>query len=116
MAEFIAEGSEETIIDEERAGQLIDEMLGKLGSLKRVLILPPDITRFHSWAGTLTSLLYQRLEGSAHVEVMPTIGTHFPMTDGEIAKMYAGIPRDRFRDHDWRHGTRSTWCSPWRED
>ncbi|QDU60091.1 hypothetical protein Pan216_09280 [Planctomycetes bacterium Pan216] len=104
MAEYIAEGSETTIIDEAKARRLIDEMLAQLGPLNRVLILPPDITRYHSWAGKLTQLLYQSLDSGAHVEIMPTIGTHFPMSDSEIEKMYSGIPRDRFRDHDWRHG------------
>ena len=32
--------------------------LVKLGKRKKVLVVPPDFTRFHSRAGDLTSLIY----------------------------------------------------------
>ena len=35
--------------------------------------------------------------GEAVADVMPTLGTHFPMSDDEIAKMYPTIPRPLFR-------------------
>lgn len=100
--EYFHEGSQSTVIDEAQAGALLDSMLAQLGDLKRVLLLPPDFTRAHSWAGELTTMLYERLKDTAHVEVMPTLGTHTPMTDAQIAEMFPGVPRDIFRDHDWR--------------
>jgi nickel-dependent lactate racemase len=102
--EFFHEGSPDTIIDEKRAGDLLDSMLGQLGPLRRVLIVPPDFTRLHSWAGTLTALLYERLKGSAEVEILPALGTHFAMTAEEIATMFPGVPAELFRTHDWRGG------------
>ncbi len=43
---------------------------------KRVLLLPPDITRMHSGAGRLTEMLYNLLCDEAEVHVIPTLGQH----------------------------------------
>ena len=40
-------------------------------------------TRYHSWAGPLTCLLYERLRGTAEVAVLPATGTPAPMSDAE---------------------------------
>ncbi|MBP5166096.1 MAG: DUF2088 domain-containing protein [Oscillospiraceae bacterium] len=68
-------------------------------SPKKVLIIPPDITRFHSGAGFLTCAYRQALL-PAQVDVMPALGTHVPMTRGEAEKMYPGIPFESFIVHD----------------
>lgn len=102
MTIYLSEGSPATAITAERAGILIDSMLDQLGPLRRVLLLPPDITRFHSWAGTLTVLLFERLRGAAEVEILPALGTHLPMTAAEMDRMFPGIPHAVFRVHDWR--------------
>jgi nickel-dependent lactate racemase len=105
--EFFHEGSPDAVIDESRAGQLLDALLIQLrarGPLRRVLILPPDVTRYHSWAGPLTRLLYERLHDTAELAVLPATGTHLAMTGDEIARMFPGVPRDLFHEHDWRNG------------
>ena len=105
--EFFHEGSSDTVIDETRAGQLLDALLIQLrarGPLRRVLILPPDVTRYHSWAGPLTRLLYERLRDTAELAILPATGTHLAMTDDEIARMFPGVPRALFHEHDWRNG------------
>jgi nickel-dependent lactate racemase len=103
---YICEGSAETAIDGQSAGKLIDILLAKIrkryGNLRRVLLVPPDITRLHSFAGELTVMLYERLSSGVHVEVMPALGSHLPMTEAEIRKMFPGIPLSCFRIHDWR--------------
>lgn len=71
---------------------------------KRVLLLPPDITRFHSGAGRLTELLYQELAGEAEVHVIPTLGQHVPHTPAENRRMFGSIPEERIHAHDWRGG------------
>ena len=72
--------------------------------LRRVLILPPDFTRFHSGAGFITNVYYHALrERGAEVDILPTLGTHAPMTDGELTSMFGDIPHERFFVHDWRH-------------
>jgi nickel-dependent lactate racemase len=100
--EYFHEGSPSAVITERRARQLIDRMLTALGELERVLLVPPDVTRAASWAGPLTIMLYERLKAAAHVEIMPALGTHAPMTDVELAAMFPGIPPAVFRVHDWR--------------
>jgi len=100
--EYFHEGSPNAVITERRARGLIDRMLAALGDLKRVLLVPPDVTRAASWAGPLTVMLYERLKASAHVEILPALGTHAPMTDTELAAMFPGVPRPAFRVHDWR--------------
>lgn len=101
--EYFAEGSENSVITKERAPELLSKMLQSLGTLKNVLLLPPDFSRYHSGIGELTSLLYQLLsQKGTNVEIMPAVGTHVPMTEAEINLMFAGIPLTKFHQHNWR--------------
>jgi nickel-dependent lactate racemase len=100
--EYFGEGSPDHVITDQHAGQLIDQMLAALGDPQRVLLLPPDSTRAASGAGALTVTLYEQLAQRAHVEIMPALGTHAPMTEPQLADMFPGIPARVFRVHDWR--------------
>ncbi|MGA2621447.1 MAG: lactate racemase domain-containing protein [Thermoguttaceae bacterium] len=71
---------------------------------RRVLLLPPDITRAHSGAGRLTELLYHLLADKAEVHVIPTLGQHVPHTPEENRRMFGAIPEERIHAHDWRGG------------
>lgn len=71
---------------------------------KRVLLLPPDITRMHSGAGRLTEILYNLFAGEADVHVIPTLGQHVPHTPAENRQMFGSIPNERIHAHDWRGG------------
>jgi len=75
--------------------------LEKVGNIKKVLALPPDYTRFHSFAGKLTCIADEYL-GEKLTDIMPAIGTHKPMTDNEINSMFPGIKKSKFRVHNWR--------------
>jgi nickel-dependent lactate racemase len=77
--------------------------LAKLGPRQRVLVVPPDFTRFHSQAGPLTKLIYDYYDERL-TDVLPALGTHTPMTPEQIAEMYAGVPPELFRVHNWRTG------------
>ena len=71
---------------------------------QRVLIIPPDQTRIQSRAGMITEYLYQKLATDKVVRIMPALGTHVPMTEDEINKMFGPlIPKEHFLDHDWRN-------------
>lgn len=72
---------------------------------KRVLLLPPDITRMHSGAGRLTEMLYKLLADEADVHVIPTLGQHVPHTPEENRQMFGSIPNERIHAHDWRGGS-----------
>ena len=78
-------------------------MLEKLEPRRKVLCLPPDISRLHSGAGEVTREVW-RYYGDRLSCVMPAIGTHAPMTDAEIEAMFGDMPRRLFRVHDWRNG------------
>jgi len=72
--------------------------------LKKVLLIPPDITRSNSGAGRITALYYELLSG-AHVDILPALGTHAPMTRAEqIAFFGESIPAESFLQHNWRTG------------
>jgi nickel-dependent lactate racemase len=71
---------------------------------RRVLLLPPDITRMHSGAGRLTEILYEIFAEEADVFVIPTLGQHVPHTPEENRRMFGSIPEDRILKHDWRNG------------
>ncbi|NLA57420.1 MAG: DUF2088 domain-containing protein [Firmicutes bacterium] len=71
--------------------------------LERLLLLPPDYTRFNSGAGLIVQELYDILGGSAEIDIMPALGCHEPMTDAEIETMFGTkIPKDRFIHRNWR--------------
>jgi nickel-dependent lactate racemase len=70
---------------------------------KRVLLLPPDITRAHSGAGRMTELLYQHFCREADVHVIPTLGQHVPHTPEQNHRMFGSIPSERIHAHDWRN-------------
>ncbi len=77
------------------------QALDKLGKRNNVLAVPPDITRLHSCAGELTSCSCQYY-GRSLTAVLPALGTHTPMTSGEINRMFPGIPHRLFRKHKWQ--------------
>ncbi|HEY6081791.1 MAG TPA: lactate racemase domain-containing protein [Polyangiaceae bacterium] len=90
----------------ERACQrLLDEARTRLGSsFRRVLLLPPDLTRAHSGAGWLTETLYRLLPSSCDTHVIPTLGQHLPHSESENRAMFGSIPEQRIHAHDWRNG------------
>lgn len=94
-------GSESASLSSEDLKNGLSEAFRKLGVRKRVLIVPPDYTRYHSRAGELTSLAYSYYSESIK-DILPALGTHFPMTEKEIAHMFPGVPSNLFRVHDWR--------------
>ena len=81
--------------------ELLSQALDKLGSRRRVLAVPPDITRLHSQAGLLTCAAREIL-GERLTAVLPAIGTHAAMTPAQIDHMYPGMPHELFHAHNWR--------------
>ena len=104
---WIAESSPK--IDWPRIEELMDQTVAEArrricAKPKRVLLLPPDITRAHSGVGRMTEMLYDRLSGEADVHVIPTLGQHVPHTPEENRRMFGAIPNERIHAHDWRDG------------
>jgi len=86
-------------IDELRKG--VYEALDQLGPKRKVLLVPPDFTRFHSQAGTLTEMVWEYY-GDAVTDILPALGTHAAMSDTELSEMFGKVPRSLFRVHNWR--------------
>jgi nickel-dependent lactate racemase len=88
-------------LDRDQVRSALETVLKSFGERKRVLILPPDITRAHSGAGMITELLWERL-GERVTEILPALGTHVAMETGEINRMFGKVPHTLFREHRWR--------------
>jgi nickel-dependent lactate racemase len=100
---LFSHGSTNTVFSPGEVREALFAALDQLGAKKRVLAVPPDFTRFHSQAGLLTEMVWEYY-GTRLTDVLPAIGTHFPMTDEEIATMFGKVPKSLFRVHDWRQG------------
>ena len=102
-------GGPAAAISSDELRKLVDELARSevlAAGLRRVLLVPPDLTRLHSRAGEITGLLFERLSASGcEVAVLPALGTHAAMTARE-AKLLFGerIPFARIRAHRWREG------------
>jgi nickel-dependent lactate racemase len=104
MSRTISVGSPQSVITRTDQRRYLQEAIGQHGLLKRVLIIPPDFTRYHSGAGEITEDVYCLLESQADVDVLPALGTHTEMTPRQIQTMFGSVPHDRIHVHDWRNG------------
>ena len=92
--------NKEGLTDLEIKEAIVKSIEGK--NLKKVLIIPPDITRFYSKAGFITNTYYNLLKDTCQIDILPALGTHDPMTEEECKEMFGDIPYDRFIPHNWR--------------
>ncbi|MCL2266078.1 MAG: lactate racemase domain-containing protein [Treponema sp.] len=102
-------------VDKDLCDQELDDLFSgalsnALADIKKsgsVIILPPDITRFYSKAGFFTDaaarVLNKNNSNNCLGAVLPALGTHMAMTDGEIEKMFPKTPKEKFLVHDWRN-------------
>ena len=95
------QGSPHTVLTDEDLRSGLFVALEKLGPRKKVLAIPPDITRFYSKAGLLTELAWEYF-GERLTDILPALGTHAAMSHEEITRMFGAIPKELFRVHDWR--------------
>jgi len=82
-----------------------------LGPRKKILLIPPDYTRFHSMAGSITRLAWDYY-GAAIKDILPALGTHVAMTEQEIDSMFPGVPHSLFRVHNWRSDIKTLGTVP----
>ncbi len=99
---LFAKGSESDVLDSNFLKESLNNVFEELGAKKKVLVIPPDYTRYHSRAGELTTFVYDYYKEKL-TDILPALGTHFAMTDSEIDKMYPGIPHNLFRVHNWKN-------------
>jgi nickel-dependent lactate racemase len=75
--------------------------LDRIGVRGKVLAVPPDFTRVHSFAGQLVRIADEYF-GDRLTDILPALGTHTPMSAREIGEMFIGVPAGKFRVHNWR--------------
>jgi nickel-dependent lactate racemase len=102
MTIFYQRGGADEIISDQEMREALHGVLRELGPRSRVLAVPPDATRFFSRSGELTCMTHE-FYGDALTDVLPALGTHVPMTEQQLERMYPTVPKDRFRIHDWRN-------------
>jgi len=101
---YFEQGGENSILTDNDLKKGLFEACKKMetkGKHKNILVIPPDFTRFHSKAGILTSYAYEYL-GAKLTDILPALGTHTPMTELEISKMFPAVPHSLFREHEWK--------------
>ncbi len=99
---YYEKGSKDTSFSAEDLRKALFEAFRKIGVKNKVLAIPPDSTRLPSRAGEITEMTWEYF-GEKLTDVLPALGTHTPMTDGQISLMFGKTPRHLFRDHDWRN-------------
>jgi nickel-dependent lactate racemase len=111
MGVYFSAGSTSTEFSPTELKQALFQAFERIGERRKVLALPPDYTRYHSRAGELTRYTWDYY-GSKLTDVLPALGTHSPMTAGQIEHMFHGTPPGMFRVHDWREGLVTLGCVP----
>ena len=102
MTVFFAQGSPSTDLSLDDLRVILRGVFEKLEPRRRVLALPPDFTRANSMAGPLTCIAYDYYRERL-CDVMPALGTHAPMSDWQLERMFPGLPKSLIRKHDWRN-------------
>lgn len=101
---ILSDGAADRIISQDELHAHLDTFAEKYKDIKRLLILPPDITRLNSRAGEITTYLYNKFKDSCYIRIMPALGTHYPMTKEECHKMFGpDIPFELYLPHHWRN-------------
>lgn len=108
---YYSRGSKTDNITPDEIRAALKQVFDAMGPKHRVMAIPPDFTRFNSYAGPITEMVYDYY-GDVLTDVMPALGTHTPMTPEQIKTMFGHIPADKFRDHDWRNDVRTIGTIP----
>jgi nickel-dependent lactate racemase len=109
---FCAIGSTDTSLSDVEINQHITAFLDAIGPKDRIMIVPPDFTRYHSQAGKITQMVteYYNFPSTTcptSIQILPALGTHAPMTESQIRTMFgdklADVRDTAFLVHDWRN-------------
>ena len=108
---YYSRGSKTDNITPDEIRAALKQVFDAMGPKNRVMAIPPDFTRFNSYAGPITEMVYDYY-GDTLTDVMPALGTHTPMTPEQIKTMFGHVPAEKFRDHDWRNDVRTIGTIP----
>ena len=93
---YYKSGSENTVIGPNDLEYGLYSAFVKMGTRKKVLVVPPDFTRFHSRAGEITSLTYKYYKENLK-DILPALGTHAPMTGRTDDRNVQGCSKRAFQ-------------------
>lgn len=100
MELFVKAETDAGLSREEIKAQLLRSLEGQ--TLKHVLIIPPDFTRFHSNAGYITNVYDHALRDMrCQVDILPALGTHESLTRGQAEAMFRDVSFELFIPHNW---------------
>ncbi len=92
------------LLDFREISGFINELAEKTLKKEKILLLPPDISRYSSGAGIIAQRLYESDAGNNIKKIIPATGTHNPMTPAEKRAMFGSIPESLFDQHNWKSG------------
>jgi nickel-dependent lactate racemase len=99
--EIAIQAAESAISDDQLSSALAESIAGR--RFQKVLLLPPDLTRLHSYAGKITAIYHRLLKDVCQVDIMPALGTHDAMTREECLAFFGpDIPFEAFIAHRWK--------------
>lgn len=99
---YFERGAKDLVLTREEVKEGLNQALDRLGERRKVLAIPPDYSRAHSYAGPLTEMTWEYY-GDRLTDILPALGTHREMAPVEIGKMFGKTPGSLFRKHDWRN-------------
>lgn len=111
MSLYCAQGAKDLELSSGELRDLLFSALEKLGSRKKILVVPPDQTRAASQAGELTRYAWEYYRDNLRA-VLPALGTHKPMSAERIAGMFGSIPLNLFHAHNWREDVETVGVVP----
>jgi len=103
---YVEHGSPTASLSSSELRDGMETALASFGTIRKMLIVPPDISRFHSRAGELCRFAYASDPGAV-TAILPALGTHRPMSPDELTTMFGDTPQHLFVPHNWR-----TDCTP----
>ncbi|TKG90450.1 DUF2088 domain-containing protein [Puteibacter caeruleilacunae] len=99
---YYSKGAVDYSFSDNELRDVLFQVFNRIQNKEKVLAIPPDFTRLNSYAGPITTMAWEYF-GNQLTDILPALGTHNPMTDEQISKMFGPIPKALFRIHDWRN-------------
>lgn len=115
VKDLILRETADTGISDAALAAAIGESVVDCRGVRKLLLIVPDFTRYHSNAGRIANLYYHLFKNSrdrCRVDLLVALGTHAAMTRGECDAMYGDIPYKHFTMHNWRTGIKKLGVVP----
>jgi nickel-dependent lactate racemase len=112
---LILKETSNTGISDAALAAAIKESAADCRGVRKLLLIVPDFTRYHSNGGRIANIYYHLFKDNCNncqVDLLVALGTHATMTPEECGAMYGDIPYERFIMHNWRTGIKKLGVVP----